>query len=192
MTQNDYVLSLLAIVSGLAVTHMIASLYNLLAERDKDRWDWLALTAAGIVGYTILYGWWVSWAAFHARTGPLPFWRFLMPVLSVTALVLAARAALPGRVPERGLELAERYAANGAWIWRALLASTLLITAGLVIRRMTGEPFEASAAPWGLAGLIVMAALLVCLSLVRSRRVHAALVPLLALLLVISTVRQTV
>lgn len=182
----------MAIVSGLAITYMIGSLYELLSEYDKVSFDWLALMAAGVVGYTILYGWWVTWAAFHLRTGPLPFWRFLMPMLSVTALALAARAALPNNVVSDKLDLAKRYDNHSVWIWRSMLASACILMAGALVRRISGEVMGTAATPWGLAGLGITLAWFATLRLTRSRRVHAVLVPAYLLLLVTSTFAQPV
>ena len=182
----------MAIVSGLAITHMIASLYGLLAHRERVRSDWLALTAAGVVAYVILYGWWVTWAGFHLRMGPLPFWRFLMPLLSVTTLALAARAALPDHVPPGGLNMRLRYDTHGVWIWRALLVSSSINTLGILIRQVTGETFGRSAAPWGVAGLALSVVLFLILGCLRSRRVHAVLAPMLLILLIAATVTQPV
>ncbi|MBA2921010.1 hypothetical protein GON01_16445 [Sphingomonas sp. MAH-20] len=192
MTENDYVLSLLAIVSGLAITHMIASLYELLSNRREVRLSWLALLAAGYTAYLVLYGWWVTWAGFHARSGTLPFWRFLMPMLSVTCLALAARASLPSFVPEGGLDLAERYSRHGVWIWRALLASAGISMLGVLVRKLSGEAMSDNATPWGLAGLALMLSMLAVLSLTRVRVIHAVLVPMSFGLLVAATLAHPV
>ena len=192
MTESDYVLSLMAIVSGLAITHMIASLYGLFAASSRVKFDWLSLTAAGVVAYYILYGWWVTWASFHLHTGELPFWRFLLPMVSVTMLVLSARAALPDQVPELGLDLRERYDAYGVWIWRALFATACITTFGVVLRLSIGERFGSSAAPAGLAGLFLTIAMLGGLGLTKSRRIHSVLVPAHLIILVAATMRQPV
>ena len=192
MTESDYVLGLMAIVSGLAITHMIASLFGLLAEWSRVKFDWLSLTAAGTVAYYVLYGWWVTWSGFHLHTGPLPFWRFLMPMVSVTCLVLAARAALPDLVPGAGLDLRDRYDQVGVWIWRALLATVSISTLGVALRLYIGERFEAGAAPQGLLGLLVTILMLAALSVFRSRRIHAVLVPTHLVALVAATIRQPV
>ena len=47
MTENDYVLSLMAIVSGLAITHMIGSLYGLLAQRIRVRFELVGADGQG-------------------------------------------------------------------------------------------------------------------------------------------------
>jgi hypothetical protein len=192
MTENEYVLNLMAIVSGLAITHMIASLYTLLSHRSIVRFDWLAMTAAAVIAYSVVYGWWVTWAAFHDRTGPLMFWRFLLPIVNVALLVLAARAALPNEVPETGIDLRERYDLHGVWIWRALLAAIGIAIASLAIARVIGETYGSGVAPWGFSGLFLEAAILGVLSWTRSRRVHVALVPLIFLLLVAATLVQPV
>jgi hypothetical protein len=192
MSENEYVLSLMAIVSGLAITHMIASLYALLSHRSIVRFDWLAMTAATLVAYTVVYGWWVTWAVFNGRTGHLMFWEFLLPLINLAILVLAAYAALPEKMPEAGIDLRERYSLNGVWIWRALLAVTLIAIGSLALKNVTGEAYGAGAAPWGFAGLMFQAASYGVLSLTRSRRVHVALVPLLLFLLVAATFLQPV
>ena len=51
MTQDEYILGLLAIISGLAVSHMIGALHGILFNRHMVRWDWLMpITAALVLG----------------------------------------------------------------------------------------------------------------------------------------------
>ena len=52
---------------------------------------------------------------------------------------MAARAALPDHVPEEGVDLRARYDENGIWIWRALLVSACITSAGLALLRRRGK-----------------------------------------------------
>lgn len=45
MSGGDYVLGLLAIITGLAISDMIVSLHGLLINRKHVTWDWLPLVA---------------------------------------------------------------------------------------------------------------------------------------------------
>ena len=41
MSLDEYLLVLLAIISGLAITEMVGGLHRLLAHRDRVKWHWL-------------------------------------------------------------------------------------------------------------------------------------------------------
>jgi hypothetical protein len=57
MSGTDYILGLLAIVTGLAISDMVVSLHGLLINRRHVKWDWLALVAAAFVLVLIVNSW---------------------------------------------------------------------------------------------------------------------------------------
>lgn len=191
MTPDDYVLSLLAIVSGLALTHMIGSFSHLLASRERVRFDWLALTAAALMFYMICYSWWISWTGFHGHQH-LAFWRLLMPIISAVAMFLAARGVLPEQVPAEGLDLREHYALVGRWVWRGVALGLLIANGGIAVRRLLNEGDMSNIEPWGLAGNALFLGLIVTLAVVHARRAHAVIVPVALALLVAATITRPI
>ena len=127
MSAGEYLLALLAIITGLAITDMATSLHGLLVNRRFIRWDWLALAAAALVLVVIANSWGVSYRAFNAETIDHPLWYFLLALASIIPLYLAARAALPDEIePGQDLDLAAHYASNSRYFWAAIALATLL------------------------------------------------------------------
>ena len=78
MTASEYVLGLMLIISGLAISDMIANLHGVLLHRRSVKWDWLALTAAGYVLLVIINSWGISFRAFNRGDDELQLWSFLL------------------------------------------------------------------------------------------------------------------
>lgn len=130
MQLDEYVLGLLAIISGLAISEMVAELHRLLFSRKLIAWDWLAPLTAFYVALCILASWWVSWASYHDRSEPLAFGLFLVPVAQLIALFLAARGILPASIqPDPGsrFDLAAHYFSVKRYVWLALAVNALLL-----------------------------------------------------------------
>lgn len=129
MSGADYILGLLAIVTGLAISDMIVSLHGLLINRRHVTWDWLPAVAASIVLLLIINTWRISYVAFHdAERGP-PIWVFIMILAQNIGLYLAARAVLPDRVNiGEPVDLRAYYEAVGRYLWLAVaLAYSMFI-----------------------------------------------------------------
>lgn len=60
MDVKEYLLSLMAIVTGLAIADMIVSLHGLLRRFRKVHWDWLPVVAALFVFVLIVSSWWTG------------------------------------------------------------------------------------------------------------------------------------
>ena len=185
MTQDEYILGLLAIISGMAVTHTIGVVHLLLFNRKRVGWDWLAPLTAGLITYLILYSWWVSWAAFHGRETQILFGWFLLPVSQLICLFLAARAILPENGDQN---LKEHYATVSRYVWGALTANLVLVLFGLAMRyAITGMgPSDAINLPQLIVGLAIGLALAV----LRWRTVHVVLVPLLCVMTLAGTLTK--
>lgn len=124
MGGGDYILGLLAIISGLAISDMIVSLHGLLINRRHVVWDWLPLVAAACVLLLIISTWRITYAAFHGAVIGPPIWVFVMVLVQNTGLYLGARAAIPDRVAvDQPIDLAAYYDRVGRYLWAALALS---------------------------------------------------------------------
>lgn len=189
MTQDEYILGLLAIVSGLAVSHMIGALHGILFHRRIVRWDWLMPVTAVLVANLILFSWWISWASFQGRNdAQLIFGWFLIPIAQLTCLFLAARGIFPDFMGDRQIDLRKHYETVSRYVWSALSANLLLtlgsIAAGYFIAGR--GPTDAINFPLLIPG--VLAALV--LAIFRRRIVHAVLVPILLLMTLAGTLTK--
>lgn len=180
MAANEYLLGLLAIITGLAIVDLLASLHNLFIAKARVKWDWLALMAAVLIGLTLIISWWVSWQRFgQAPEISWPLWRFVLTLAQVSALYMAVRASLPDAVPEEGVDLADYYAHHGGYMWRGMLATNLLVVSALFLsgwEPLTNDPGLWLAQRWP---YFVTTGVFLALILFKRRRVHAVLVPLL-------------
>lgn len=183
MSGADYILGLLAIVTGLAISDMVVSLHGLLINRRQVRWDWLALVAAAFVLVLIINSWRITYVAFQgAEKGP-PIWAFLMILAQTIALYLAARAALPDRV-ELGapFNLSDYYDFVDRYLWSALsVAYGGFLLMGSLRFIMSGEAQFPDLLIQALIGFPVI----LTLAIWPRRRLHRIVVPLLFLWLCI-------
>ena len=134
MSGTDYILGLLAIITGLAISDMIVSLHGLLINRRHVKWDWLPLVAAACVLLLIISTWRHLYVAFQgAMKGP-PIWVFVTILAGNVGLYLAARAALPDRVGVgESCDLRAHYDFVVRYLWSALALSyaTIIVLQGL-------------------------------------------------------------
>ena len=176
MRTNEYVLSLMAIISGLAITDLVGSLHRLLRARERVQWDWLTLLVAVFTGMTLAVSWFISWRVMAVQDYNPTFWRFFFLTLGqLVPLYLAAAAALPDEVPAEGLDLKQFYADNSRYIWGALTAAMVMFVITVSVSHLRRGDYSAAAMNL-LQSYFVLPTLL--LAIVRNRRAHTILVPL--------------
>ena len=176
MRTNEYVLGLMAIISGLAITDLITSLHRLLRARHRVKWDWLTLFVAAFVGMALTVSWFISWRVNVVENYNPTFWRFFFLTLGqLIPLYLAAAAALPDEVPPEGLDLKQFYAENSRYIWGALTAMMIMFIITASVAQLVRGDYRA-------AGMVVLQTPFLLptalLAVVRNRRLHSILVPL--------------
>ena len=177
MSGTDYILGLLTIVTGLAVSDMVVSLHGLLINRRLVKWDWLALVAAAFVFLLIINTWRITYVAFEGSIKGPHIWIFLLILAPLISLYLAARAVLPDRVElGKPFDLAQYYGFVGRYLWSAIsvLYGAVVLLAGLsfLTRGLSAE------GDMYLAGLIGFPIAL-ALAIWPHRKLHRILVPLL-------------
>jgi len=124
MSGADYILGLLAIITGLAISDMIVSLHGLLINRRHVKWDWLPLVAASCVLLLIISTWRILYVGFQGAVKGPPIWVFVMILTQNVGLYLAARAALPDRVNiGEPWDLRAHYDFVDRYLWSALALS---------------------------------------------------------------------
>jgi hypothetical protein len=124
MSGADYILGLLAIITGLAISDMIVSLHGLLINRRHEKWDWLPFVAAASVLLLIISTWRLLYVGFQGAVKGPPVWVFVTILMQNTGLYLAARAALPDRVSiGETCDLRAHYDFVDRYIWSALAVS---------------------------------------------------------------------
>ena len=124
MSGADYILGLLAIITGLAISDMIVSLHGLLINRRNVRWDWLPLVAASCVLLLIISTWRHLYAGLQGAVKGPPIWVFVIILMQNVGLYLAARAALPDRANlGEPCDLRAHYDFVDRYLWSALTLS---------------------------------------------------------------------
>ena len=175
MRTNEYVLSLMAIISGLAITDLVASLHRLLRARTRVQWDWLTLVVAAFTGMTLAVSWFISWRVIEVQDYNPTFWRFFFLTLGqLVPLYLAAAAALPDEVPAEGLDLKQFYANNSRYIWGALTVAMIMFAITVAVTHLRRGDYSAAVMNL-LQSYFVLPTLV--LAIVRNRRTHAILAP---------------
>ena len=179
MSGGDYILGLLTIVTGLAISDIIVSLHGLLVNRRQVKWDWLPLLAAAFVLLVIVDTWRISFDAFQDAVKGPPIWIFLIILAMMIGLYLAARAALPDSVPiGQPFDLSNYYDFTDRYLWLALAVpfGGVLMFGGLDVlffgRMLNPDHF--------LQALMLFPILLV-LAIWPSRKLHRIVVPLIFL-----------
>ena len=174
MEAREYILGLMAIISGLAISDMVQSLHGLLERARRVRWAWAPLATAAFVLVTIVYSWWAAW---EADLVPISLWAFLLLLGQQIALFLAAKAALPdpapGDHPVGGLDLGAWYAGSSRYIYVALLVCMVLVHLLAAVRMEPGawRGWAVERTPAAVA--------IAALALWRWRPLHLVLPPLL-------------
>lgn len=174
MSGGDYLLGLLSIITGLAISDMIASLHGLLLDRRKVQWDWLTILAAAYIFVLIVVSWGISYRSFHSLRVGVPVWIFVIALWQLIPVYLAARAIIPDDIRVgTAVDLTAHYAFVSRYVWTALSLSALLFV-GLSV--FFGGPLNVITQSWD---VLVITASCLLLALSRSRRLHIILVPLL-------------
>jgi hypothetical protein len=176
MLSGDFAIGLMTIITGLAIADMVASTHSLLMNRKRVQWDWLAILAAIYVFLLIVSSWGISYRTMGNQMINPPLWLFVVGLSQIIPLYLSARASLPDAVDEKGVSLAAHYAEIRRYFWASVGFTYLMFVAYGVVILGPSVLWGSYLSP---AAQTVMMAVLV---VVPSRRIHAALVPIIVLL----------
>ena len=182
MNPFAFLLPLVSVLVGLAVTDVAKSLHVLLRARRRVRWDALPLVAAFVAVLTTFNLWW----RLFGSADPAPYLTlggFLPLAAQLLVLYLLNAAALPDEVPPDGLDLRAFYEANAPYFWTLFGVHVVILVGVRTVQFASAGPTADGA---GFAGLLLtnLAALasFVVLATVRRRWVHVATVAVLVVL----------
>jgi hypothetical protein len=136
MEIKEYCLGLLAIITGLAISDMVVSVHALLRRFGRTRWDWLPMTAAALVFVVIVRSWWIAWYTDWNNT---PLWQFLLILIQLICMFLAAKAVLPDEGEALDLDMMDHYRASNRYVWGALIGMIVAFAAAAILNRL-GSP----------------------------------------------------
>ncbi|MDE1466350.1 hypothetical protein [Aurantiacibacter sp. D1-12] len=103
-----------SIVLGIAVAFELQHLHQLL-RAPNIRWHWAQPLFAFFVLLSIMSIWWMI--AGREIEGEMTLARFMPIMWGLVMLNLLAAVALPDKIPEEGIDLAEYYQANQRYMW---------------------------------------------------------------------------
>ena len=115
MSVFEYIIPIVSIVVGLAITDLSASFHRLLRARKSIKWDWILLVLALNLLLLILINWWYVYHTNKSGAYDL-LWVFITLVISFLLQYIWTASALPDEVPATGLDLKRYYAENSTYI----------------------------------------------------------------------------
>jgi hypothetical protein len=174
MLSGDFAIGLMTIITGLAIADMVASIHLLLMNRERVRWDWLAMLAALFIFLLIVSSWGISYRnmgnqAIHPVLG-----LFVITLAQIIPMYLAARASLPDAVGQDGVSLASHYAEVSRYFWGSVAVTYVIFvvygmyTLGLGVT--LGDYLSPS---------LQLMMMVVLIAVPGRRSLHAALVPII-------------
>jgi hypothetical protein len=176
MLSGDFAIGLMTIITGLAIADMVASTHLLFMNRKRVGWDWLAILAAIYIFMLIVSSWGISYRTMGNQMINPPLWLFVIGLSQIIPLYLSARASLPDAVDGQGVSLAAHYADIRRYFWASVGFTYLMFVAYGVVILGPGVLLGSYLSP------AVQLVMMVVLIAVSDRRVHATLVPIIALL----------
>ncbi len=178
-----FLLPLVSVLVGLAVTDVAKSLHLLLRARERVRWDALPLAAAFLAVLTTYNLWWRI-AGSGDLEAYLTLGGFLPLAAQLVVLFLLCASALPDAVPDGGLDLRAFYDGNAPTFWTLFALHVLILLASRLAHVGVGASAGGSVALLSALNLSSLV-LFTVLVFVRRRWVHAAAVTALVGLAVV-------
>jgi hypothetical protein len=138
----EYIVGLLTIVSGLALTEIALRISRLIEFRRTVRWDVRPLLCVLLGVSTLIVSWSLAWKP----DGQLPNYTvgaFVIALFSVLLFYLTIASALPSEI-DRDTDLGEFYSLHGAVFWGLFTATIVLFDIrALFIPWLRGEAIPA-------------------------------------------------
>ena len=120
----DYLIILVSIVLGLAITNVLTRLATVITARKRVDFYWPPVAWAIWIFFISVQHWWAEWGIRHARMSN--FGTFWLQVLVPVALFLLSALVLPEREENGRLDLGRWYFHNRVWFYGLLAAVPLL------------------------------------------------------------------
>lgn len=124
MEKFHYLLTIVGVIVGLALTHLLAALSDYLQHRSRVTWSWLPLAWMAILLVFQIQYWWTLYTLGGLGND---FTHYCCSLAYPTLMYLASSLIAPKVPPEPGyLDMSERYFANHRWFF--LVCSLAMVT----------------------------------------------------------------
>jgi hypothetical protein len=177
MALFEFLMIMISIVIGLALSEMLTGLGRLVRERDTVQFYWIHLLFQFGLFFGLLQQWWESWDL--VDIGTIGFPSALLLLFPSIILYLIAHLLYPRTAP--GADLQEYYFKQSPILWGLVVVGTLEGTFFQPV--FENEPILS----WTNISGFPMTAICVTLALTKRRWVHSILGPLVILLVIADT-----
>jgi len=173
----EFLMILISVVIGLAISEILTGVASLLRVRHTIRFHWLHVFFQVGVFLALLQQWWESWDLVGIES--ISYGAILLLVSQPVILFLIAHLLYPR--PADGTDLESYYYEQAPVLWSLVILGTA--TGTLFLPLLSDEPILN---PGNLSGFPMIA---ICLVLVYSRnhRVHSVLAPMILVLVFLDT-----
>jgi hypothetical protein len=173
----EFLMILLSVIIGLALTELLTGVASLLRVRETVHFYWVHIGVQFGIFVALLQQWWESWDL--ARIEVISFGAVLLLIVPSLVLFLIAHMLFPR--PAKDANLEDYYYKQSPVIWGLVVLGTVEGT--FIMPLVEQEPvFHAS----NISGL-PMVALCVALAVSKNRKLHAIVAPLVLALVLLDT-----
>lgn len=118
----DYVMTLAAVILGLAVTHLMQGLASLIEEPGKEKIWWVHLVWVAYMLLTSIFWWWFEYMLHGVQEWTFAVYAFVLSYAFLT--YLTAAVLFPRNLKYRSYE--EYFLARRGWFFVLLIAADLI------------------------------------------------------------------
>lgn len=122
MSLQEFSVALVAVIVGLGLTELLGNLNRLIRARLRVSWHPLPLIWAALALMMVVNYWWGTYLGLTNVQAPANAGAYLFALATPIILYLICAAALPGHVPESGLDLGESYFSGSRYFFLLLTA----------------------------------------------------------------------
>lgn len=173
----EFLMILLSVIIGLALTELLTGVASLLRVRETIHFYWVHAGFQLGIFFALLQQWWESWEL--ARVEEISFGEVLLLIVPSLVLFLIAHMLFPRPATDANLE--DYYFKQSPIIWGLVVFGTVEGT--FIMPLVEQEPiFQAS----NISGPLTVV-LCVALAMSKNRKVHAIIAPIVLALVVLDT-----
>ncbi|MDH4047387.1 MAG: hypothetical protein OEW68_14185 [Gammaproteobacteria bacterium] len=173
----EFLMILLSVIIGLALTELLTGVASLLRVRETVHFYWVHVGLQFGIFIALLQQWWESWDL--ARVEVISFGAVLLLIVPSLVLFLIAHMLFPRPATDTNLE--DYYYKQSPVIWWLIVFGTVEGT--FIIPLVEHEPIFHAANISGLPTVVLCVALAVS----KNRKVHAFLAPTVLALVILDT-----
>ena len=172
----EFLMILISVIVGLAVTEVLTGAANLLRERASVKFYWLHTLMQVGVFFALLQQWWESWDLVNVTE--ISFGNVLLLLLPSVLLFLIAHLLYPRSAIDADLE--EHYYEQTSLLWGLALLGTVL--GDIISPLLRGNVLFEDPSNWlGIPVMVCLFALVVS----QNRKLHSLIVPITLILVVL-------